>query len=211
MGRGLCCPYKRVEAFKAFVIKPDLWWREALVPKLRNHKGLAVFRTRTEAGLGGQAKQARRASEERGGTCVAPASDLPGAAAMWRAFTAIQGYLRYVAFERDEVLVPPGPSSERDHLLLLTEGLVEVNYRASTSSEPELLAVVEPGQLVGELGLFNGEDRLGFCVAATRGCGLALERDNFRHLLDERPELACHFLLTVMPQPTCTCAMPTVG
>lgn len=127
-------------------------------------------------------------------------ADPPGAELMWRAFTAIQGYLRYVEFERGEVLVTQGPASEHDHLLLLAEGLVEVNYRASARSEPELLAVVEPGQLVGEMGLFNGDERMGFCVAATRGCGLALERDDFRHLLHEQPELACDFLLTVMPQ-----------
>ena len=126
--------------------------------------------------------------------------DTPGAELMWGAFSAIQGYLRYVEFERGEVLVPPGAASEHDQLLLLAEGLVEVNYRVSACSEPELLAVVEPGQLVGEMGLLNGAERVGFCVAATRGCGLALGRDEFQQLLDERPELACHFLLAVMPQ-----------
>ena len=119
---------------------------------------------------------------------------------MWDAFIAIKSYLRYVEFERGEVLVTQGPSSESDHLVLIAEGLVEVNYRASARSEPELLAVIEPGQLVGEMGLFNGDERMGFCVAATRGCGLALERDDFRHLLHEQPELACQFLLAVMPQ-----------
>lgn len=119
------------------------------------------------------------------------------------AFSDIRDYLHELHFEAGDVLVHNNVS-ERDQLLLVTEGLVEVRYADSDSGQQDgdamhLINIIEPGQVVGEMGVLNRDARHGVCVAATRGRGLALDKADFSSLVQERPELACAFLLRILP------------
>jgi CRP/FNR family transcriptional regulator len=76
-----------------------------------------------------------------------------------------------------------------DRLYVITSGKVTLGHKASDGRET-LLAVLGPGEMFGELSLFDPGARTATAIALTDSTVLGLSRDALRPLLAHRPEVA---------------------
>lgn len=109
---------------------------------------------------------------------------LPGGRAAWE---RLRPWFEEVRIERDERLIHQGDAA--DAFWILAEGRVTaVRERADgTTLRLESLA---PGQVIGELGFVTHAPRSAHIVADESSLLFRMDRDAWRRLGDERPELA---------------------
>jgi len=93
------------------------------------------------------------------------------------------------AYHHGETVFAQGdPGSE---MLVLVEGSVEIV--SGTAEEP--VAVLGPGEVVGELAILRGSERTADVVARPEGMtGLVIDARMLGHILQERPQIALAML-----------------
>ena len=82
---------------------------------------------------------------------------------------------------------------EGDQLYVVLEGKIKLTRTAPDGRE-NLLSVLGPGEMFGELSLFDPRPRTSSAVAVTDAHLAALGHDYLRHWLTGRPEVAMHLL-----------------
>jgi CRP-like cAMP-binding protein len=92
-----------------------------------------------------------------------------------------------VRAKKGEVFFVEGEPGDR--LYVITEGKVTLGHSASDGRET-LLAVLGPGEMFGELSLFDPGQRTATATALTDAVVLGLGRDSLRPWLTGRPEVA---------------------
>lgn len=108
------------------------------------------------------------------------ALDVESAAALRASMVEVRARKGQVIFQEGE----PG-----DRLYVITSGKVTLGHKASDGRET-LLAVLGPGEMFGELSLFDPGARTATAIALTDSTVLGLSRDALRPLLAHRPEVA---------------------
>lgn len=108
------------------------------------------------------------------------ALDVEAAAALRASMTEVRARKGQVIFVEGE----PG-----DRLYVIVEGKVTLGHSASDGRET-LLAVLGPGEMFGELSLFDPGRRTATATALTDATVLGLGRDSLRPWLTGRPEVA---------------------
>jgi len=98
----------------------------------------------------------------------------------------VDGALTRETFLQDEVIVKEGDTSEM--LYILFAGKVSVRKRQPDGEDREL-AQLGPGQVFGEMGLFDGETRSASVVALEEVEMLSLDSDRFQSLVNQRPDV----------------------
>jgi CRP/FNR family cyclic AMP-dependent transcriptional regulator len=93
---------------------------------------------------------------------------------------------------RGDVLFHEG--DEGDRLYVVTEGKVKLG-RTSADGRENLLAILGPGQMLGELSLFDPGPRSATVTAITDCTMQSLSHEELGHWLDGRPEVARALLL----------------
>lgn len=96
-----------------------------------------------------------------------------------------------VTFRRGEKLFNEGDQGDR--LYLLTDGKVKLGHTAQDGRE-NLLAVLGPGEMIGELTLFDPGPRSTTATAVAPTTMLQLDHNALMNFIDSRPELAKHML-----------------
>src|SRR5690606_31784771 len=104
---------------------------------------------------------------------------------------ALREAMQEVGLRRGETLFHEGDPGDR--LYLVIEGKIKLGHRSSDGRE-NLLAILGPGELLGELTLFEPGERTATATAVATSRLLELQHDPFMHLIDTRPELAKHML-----------------
>ncbi len=87
-------------------------------------------------------------------------------------------------------------------MYLIQEGTVEVwsdpKRPGSTTTSPERMAVLTPGQMTGELSMLDQETRTADLIAGTDGAVvLGLSRERLLALVEDDPELGAHLLWNI--------------
>jgi CRP-like cAMP-binding protein len=100
---------------------------------------------------------------------------------------ALSASLAEVKIRRGEVLFNEG--DEGDRLYIVTDGKVKLG-RTSSDGRENLLAILGPGQMFGELSLFDPGPRSATVTAVTDCTMLSLSHDELGHWLDGRAEVA---------------------
>jgi CRP-like cAMP-binding protein len=103
------------------------------------------------------------------------------------AATALIASMSTQKLRRGEVLFREGDSG--DKLYLVTEGKVKLG-RTSSDGRENLLAVLGPGQMFGELTLFDPGPRSATVTAVTDCEFLSLSHDDLQQWLEGRPAVA---------------------
>ncbi|MEE6281525.1 Crp/Fnr family transcriptional regulator [Georgenia sunbinii] len=103
----------------------------------------------------------------------------------------LRGAMHEVTLRRGEVLFNEGDPGDR--LYLVIEGKVKLGHSSGDGRE-NLLAILGPGELLGELTLFDPGERTATATAVAVTQLLELQHDPFMALVDTRPELAKHML-----------------
>lgn len=96
-----------------------------------------------------------------------------------------------VTFRRGEKLFSEGDPGDR--LYVLVDGKIKLGHTSSDGRE-NLIAVLGPGEMVGELTLFDPGPRSTTATAVAPTTMLELDHDHMMSFLDTRPELAKHML-----------------
>ena len=107
------------------------------------------------------------------------------------AAAALQGSLGTVQLRRGEVLFHEGDSG--DKLYIVADGKVKLG-RTSSDGRENLLAILGPGQMFGELSLFDPGPRSATVTAVTDTAFFSLSHDDLLQWLDGRADVA-HGLL----------------
>ena len=108
---------------------------------------------------------------------------------------AIRGRTRY--FPADAVLMEQGEVSNCMHIIVSGRVLIERSHPALP--QPVLLANIGPGEVVGEMGLFDGQPRSATVTAAEATETLELGAAVVAQTLLEAPEVATA-LLSILSQ-----------
>lgn len=95
------------------------------------------------------------------------------------------------SLRRGETLFDEGDQGDR--LYIVVEGKVKLGHTAPDGRE-NLIAVLGPGEMVGELTLFDPGPRTATATAVAPSRLLMLEHSALMGLIDARPELAKHML-----------------
>ena len=103
------------------------------------------------------------------------------------AATALGGSMAETKLRRGDDLFHEGDSG--DKLYIVTEGKVKLG-RSSSDGRENLLAIMGPGQMFGELSLFDPGPRSATVTAVTDAAFGSLSHDDLLRWLDGRPQVA---------------------
>ncbi len=103
------------------------------------------------------------------------------------AAAALRSSMGTVKLRRGEVLFHEGDSG--DKLYIVADGKVKLG-RSSADGRENLLAILGPGQMFGELSLFDPGPRSATVTAVTDSAFLSLSHDDLLKWLDGRPAVA---------------------
>jgi CRP/FNR family transcriptional regulator, cyclic AMP receptor protein len=104
---------------------------------------------------------------------------------------ALQAGVTIVELARAERLFDEGASGNQLYVVL--DGKIKLT-RAAADGRENLLSVVGPGEMFGELSLFDPRPRTASAIAVTDSRLGALAHDDLRNWLTGRPDVALHLL-----------------
>ncbi len=84
-----------------------------------------------------------------------------------------------------------------DFMLFVIEGKIEV-FKQDRWNAPRLIAVVGPGQSLGEMSMIDGEPRFATCVAAETCLVSVLSRESLARIILEQPILGAKILMELV-------------
>ncbi len=103
------------------------------------------------------------------------------------AATALRNSMVETRLRRGEVLFHEG--DDGDQLYIVTDGKVKLG-RTSADGRENLLAILGPGQMFGELSLFDPGPRSATVTAVTEAHFVSLSHDDLLQWLEGRPQVA---------------------
>src|SRR5580704_15256150 len=104
---------------------------------------------------------------------------------------ALRSMVADVELSRGDRLFDEGDAGDRLYVVL--EGKIKLT-RAASDGRENLLSVLGPGEMFGELSLFDPRPRTASAVAVTDAHLAALGHDYLRKWLTGRPDVAMHLL-----------------
>jgi cAMP-binding proteins - catabolite gene activator and regulatory subunit of cAMP-dependent protein kinases len=104
---------------------------------------------------------------------------------------ALRSSITEVRLGRGQTLFSEG--DEGDRLYVMLSGKVKLT-RTSADGRENLLAVLGPGEMLGELSLFDPGPRTASAVAVTDAVLAGLGHDDLRPFIMQQPEVAVHLL-----------------
>jgi CRP/FNR family transcriptional regulator, cyclic AMP receptor protein len=107
------------------------------------------------------------------------------------AAAALEAVMSTRAVERGHHIFREGDTGDR--LFVVLDGKVKIS-RAAADGRENLLAVLGPGEMFGELSLFDPGARTATATTITDSRLASLDHDDLRPLLIERPGVAVHLL-----------------
>jgi len=84
-----------------------------------------------------------------------------------------------------------------DFMLMVIEGRIEVHKR-DRHNTPQVIAVVEPGRILGEMSMIDGAARFATCVAAEPALVAVLDRESLARIIVEQPMLGAKILMELV-------------
>ncbi len=104
---------------------------------------------------------------------------------------ALRAGTEQVRLARGDRLFDEGDAGDRLYVIL--DGKIKLT-RAASDGRENLLSVLGPGEMFGELSLFDPRPRTAAAVAVTDATLAALAHDHLRQWLTGRPDVAMHLL-----------------
>lgn len=95
------------------------------------------------------------------------------------------------------MFIREGDTRNTGFMMLLLDGEVTVETKVASRPEPIIIALLGPGNLIGELGLIGGQARYASCIAATPLRCAILTRQALHQLMQDTPLVAAKLLLAV--------------
>ncbi len=106
-------------------------------------------------------------------------------------YSALAARTGTASLRRGEILFEEGDRGDR--LYIITEGKIKLGHTSDDGRE-SLLAILGPGEIIGELTLFDPGPRSTTATAVSPVSMLVLEHRDLMEILDVNPDLAKHML-----------------
>ena len=84
-----------------------------------------------------------------------------------------------------------------DFMLLVLEGRIDVRKRDRWNT-PQTIGQVEPGRILGEMSMIDGEARFATCVAVEPALVAVLDRESLARIIVEQPMLGAKILMELV-------------
>jgi len=84
-----------------------------------------------------------------------------------------------------------------DFMLIVVEGRVEVRKQDRWNT-PQLIAAIEPGRVLGEMSMIDGEPRFATCVAVQPTLVAVLDRASLARIIVEQPLLGAKIMMELV-------------
>lgn len=109
----------------------------------------------------------------------------------------IVSYMMPSLISMGTTFIKEGDKSDTGYMLLLLEGEVTVESIIVSRHIPVTVRVLEPGSLIGEMGLVDGQPRLASCTASTDISCAILSRAALEELSEDHPKTAAKLMFAV--------------
>jgi len=93
--------------------------------------------------------------------------------------------------------IKEGDTAETDFMLLLLDGEVTIESIVVSRTEPITVTVLGPGNLIGEMGLLDGEPRSASCTSITTVRCAILTRAALNQLMHDDPATAAKLMMAI--------------
>lgn len=109
----------------------------------------------------------------------------------------IVSYMQPRKIEEGTTFIREGDTQETDFMLLVLDGEVTIESIVVSRTEPVTVTVLGPGNLIGEMGLLDGEPRSASCTTMTDVRCAILTRTALQQLLEDDPSTAAKLMMAV--------------
>ena len=99
--------------------------------------------------------------------------------------------------KKGEILMQEGTLSN-NHMLLILNGECVVENESVKKADSLVLSVVGAGNIIGEMGVFDGEPRSATCKAFTDMEVAVLDKDALAKLISQEPAVGCKLLAAIL-------------
>lgn len=106
-------------------------------------------------------------------------------------------YMRPKRIKEGAVFLREGEKDNTNFLVLVLDGEVRAECKMGAGTQVQTVYVVGPGNLLGEVAMFNGRGRTASCVAITEVAVAVMSQDSLVKMMKNEPALASQFLLVV--------------
>jgi CRP-like cAMP-binding protein len=110
---------------------------------------------------------------------------------------AVVTCMKPVRIKEGAVLTQQGSSSSNQMMLIL-QGEAAVETETDNANEPLLVTLLGPGDLIGELGMFDGEPRSATCTAASEMYAALMGQEHLEKLMAEKPAVSAKLLSVIL-------------
>jgi len=97
----------------------------------------------------------------------------------------------------DTLLFEEGDAVDNDYMVLVLEGQLRVVSSSGVPGDEVVISVIDPGSLVGEMGVIDGGPRSASCTALTDVKLGVLSRTSLLELIETHPGAAARLMLGV--------------
>ncbi|MDA7418870.1 cyclic nucleotide-binding domain-containing protein [Xenophilus arseniciresistens] len=105
--------------------------------------------------------------------------------------------MRPVFMPAGTVVMREGQTEDADYMALVLDGQVRAESSAQVPGQEVVMSIIGPGQLIGEMGLLDGEPRSATCTALTDLRLALLTRAALRRLVEVQPAVAARLMLGI--------------
>jgi CRP/FNR family transcriptional regulator, cyclic AMP receptor protein len=109
----------------------------------------------------------------------------------------VVSYMQPRKFDEGTVFIQEGDKNNTDYMVLVLDGEVTVESIVVSRTTPVTTAVLGAGNILGEMGIVDGEPRSATCTATTEVRAAIFTRSNLESLIKENPEIGAKFMMSV--------------
>ena len=109
----------------------------------------------------------------------------------------VVSYMQPRKFDEGTVFIQEGDKNNTDYMVLVLDGEVTVESIVVSRTTPVTTAVLGAGNVLGEMGIVDGEPRSATCTATTDVRAAIFTRSNLESLIMENPQIGAKFMMSI--------------
>ena len=109
----------------------------------------------------------------------------------------VVSYMQPRKFDEGTVFIHEGDKNNTDYMVLVLDGEVTVESIVVSRTTPVTTAVLGAGNVLGEMGIVDGEPRSATCTATTDVRAAIFTRSNLESLIMENPQIGAKFMMSI--------------
>jgi CRP/FNR family cyclic AMP-dependent transcriptional regulator len=109
----------------------------------------------------------------------------------------VVSYMQPRRIPEGTTFIKEGDTKETDFMVLVLDGEVTIESIVVSRTEPITVTVLGPGNLIGEMGLLDGERRSASCTTISDMRCAILTRSAMQQLLEDDPSTAAKLMMAV--------------